>query len=318
MKAIPLLIASILGIGLRLDAADPTRPKPERSYEEQEAESKAFYEKQLPSLPPGTIAVVDQVYVDCPAPKGISPGSSQKLDLFVPPGSGPYPVIVHIHGGGWHSGDKKGGASMAKGFLPKGIATASIDYRWVQDAPFPAQIEDCNAALTWLRTNAAKYHLDPNRMIVAGHSAGGHLCALITTTGDGTTFKNAQKVQGAVCMSGVFDMDRERGNWPKNSVLYNPRDPLWPFFPNRAYDGAFARYASPQSYIHSGIPPTLVIHGDNDTLVPIEQAKTFADGLKKAGIDSTFLATAGRGHGNVMDEPAKAEMIAFLVKHLLH
>ena len=294
-----LLAATILSLGLSVRAADPTKTK-----------------AQSPSLPPGTISVIDQVYVEHPAPTGISPDSSQKLDLFVPAGSGPFPVIVNIHGGGWHAGGKGEGPALARTYLPRKIAVASLNYRWVQDSPFPAQIEDCNAALGWLRANAAKYRLDPNRFAVTGHSAGAHLCALIATTGDGTTFKNSQKVQAAVCMAGPFDLDRERGQWPKKSFLWNERDAMFPFFPNKKFDGAFARWASPQSYIHPGIPPMFVVHGEKDPLVPLAQAKVFAEDLKKAGVDITFHISAGRDH-NPMDEPSRAEAIAFMEKHLL-
>ena len=206
---------------------------------------------------------------------------------------------------------------LATPCLPKQIAVASLNYRWVQDSSFPAQIEDSNAAIAWLRDHASKYHLNPDEIGIIGHSAGAHLCALIAATGDGTTFKKPQKVQAVVCQSGPFDLDRERGQWPKGSFLWNERDPMFPFFPTKTYDSAFARYASPQSYIHSGMPPILIVHGDKDTLIPLAQAQIFADGLKTAGINATLCVTAGRGHGDVMDDAAKAEVIAFFEKNLV-
>ena len=312
MKIPHLLLSVILAIpSLHSQAAD----KPQATYEEQQAQINASYKNQLPSLPAGAIKVVDQVYVDH-AQKGIAPDSSQKLDLFVPAGNGPFPLIINIHGGGWHAGGKLGGISLARIYLPKQIAVASLNYRWVQDASFPAQIEDCNAAIAWLRSHASQYHLNPDKIGLTGHSAGAHLCAMIAATGDGTTFKNPQKVQAAVCAAGPFDLDRERGQWPKTSFLWNARDAMFPFFPTKTYDGAFARYASPQSYIHRGIPPILIVHGDKDTLVPLGQAQSFASGLKQAGVDATFRVTLGRDHGSVMDEAAKAESIAFFEKHL--
>ena len=301
--------------GIHSYAAEPGKTKPQPTYEEQEIQLKSFYHNQFPSLPAGAVRVIDEAYLQN-APKGVAPESSQKLDLFVPAGNGPFPLIINIHGGGWHSGGKQGGVLLAKTYLPKQIAVASLNYRWVQDSPFPAQIEDCNAAIGWLRDHATKYHLNPDKIGIIGHSAGAHLCALIAATGDGTTFKNPQKVQAVVCASGPFDLDRERGQWPKNSFLWNEHDAMFPFFPKKTYDGAFARYASPQSYTHAGVPPILIVHGDNDTLVPLGQAQIFADSLKKAGVDATFRVTAGRNHGNVMDDAAKAEVIAFFEKHL--
>ena len=316
MKTSCFLVTVLLAaLGMHSYAAEPAKAKPAPTYEEREAQIKSFYDKQLSSLPASTVKVIDQSYVEN-SPRGIAPESSQKLDLFVPAGNGPFPLIINIHGGGWHAGGKEGGIGHAKTYLPKGIAVASLNYRWVQDAPFPAQIEDCNAAIAWLRNNASKYHINPDKIGVTGHSAGAHLCALIAATGDGTTFKNPQKVQAAVCASGPFDIDRERGQWPQKSFLWNERDAMFPFFPNKTYDGVFARYASPQSYIHAGMPPILIVHGEKDTLVPLGQAQVFADDLKKAGVDATIRVTAGRDHGTVMDDAAKAEAITFFEKHL--
>jgi len=292
-----------------LKAAEPL------SYEERAAQISAFYARELPKLPEGTIKVVDQPYVDEEV-RGFSPDSSQKLDLFVPAGPGSFPLLVNIHGGGWHSGGKEGGVALAQAYLPKGIAVASLTYRLVKDAPFPAQIEDCNAAIAWLRAHAQEYQIKPDRVAVTGHSAGAHLCALIATTGDKSIFKNPQKVQAAVCAAGIFDMDRDRGQWPEKSFLRNERAPMMLFFPGKTYDEAFARYASPQSYIHAGMPPTYIVHGDSDRLVPIGQARVFADDLKKAGVDVTWRVTAGRDHGDVMDKGARAEVAAFLENHL--
>lgn len=303
-----LLLFLVLAATL-LRAAQPL------SYEERAAQLKSFYERELPKIPQAAIKLVDQCYLENEV-RGFSPDSSQKLDLFVPSGEGPFPLLVNIHGGGWHSGGKEGGIALARSYLPKGIAVASLTYRLVKDAAFPAQIEDCNAAIAWLRTHAQEYRLDPGKIAVTGHSAGAHLCALIAATGDKTIFKNPQKVQAAVCASGPFDLDRDRGQWPEKSFLRNERDPMFPFFPNKVYDAAFARYASPQSYIHAGMPPMYIVHGDSDRLVPLGQAQVFAEDLKKAGVEVTWRATAGRDHGNVIDEQTKAEVTAFIVKHL--
>jgi acetyl esterase/lipase len=295
----------------------PTIAAAPLTYDQQEAHLKSWYAHLVPTLPPGTVSVIDQPYVPNPI-RGISPDSSQLLDLFVPAGPGPFPLVVNIHGGGWHAGGKEGGIAECKPYLLHGIAYASLGYRWVQDAHFPAQMEDCNDAIGWLRAHAAQYHLDPNEVGVFGHSAGAHLCALIGTTGDGTTFKNPQKVQAVVCASGPFDLDRDRGQWPKSMFMWNPRDPMAPFFPNGAYDTAFARYASPETYIHPGLPPFFILHGDADTTVPLGQAQVFAADLKKAGDDVTIRVGPGKNHGSILDAQAKAESLAFFEKNLLH
>nr|MCU0752525.1 alpha/beta hydrolase [Akkermansiaceae bacterium] len=241
---------------------------------------------------------------------------AQNLDLYVPPGEGPFPLVFWIHGGGWHSGSKENsGINLALKFLPEGFALASINYRLTADAPFPAQIEDCNAALAYLRKHARKYHLDPQRVGALGHSAGAHLAALMAGTGGGNRFSSgppeSARVQAAVCWATPADLDRERGQWPKDSMMYNgPQAPLWQFFPQKKYDDDFARKASPASYVHPGIPPMIIVHGAKDALVPPGQAVAFANALKHAGVDVTLRLDPDRGH-DVMNAPAVGEAIAF-------
>lgn len=295
----------------------PTKPPPLTPAEKAE-KLKADMEKLIGQLPAGSVHLQDVVYVDNPKP-GVDPDSSQTLDLFVPPGNGPFPLIVWIHGGGWHGGGKEtSGVSLAKSFLPKGFALATLDYRFVQDACFPAQIDDCDSALIWLRKNAAQYHLDPDHVGVVGHSAGAYLAALMAVTGDGTQFSHdpvSVRVQAAVCWATPADLDRDRGNWPAKSMMWNPKDPMFKLYPNGVYDTAFAQMASPASYVHPGVPPMLILHGGKDDLVPIGQAQAFADNLKKAGVDVTFRIDPTRGHG-VMCEAATQEAIQFFQRAL--
>ena len=293
----------------------PAHPVP-LTYEQRAAQIDAFYAKLPSRFPAGTVELFKQPYEADTSFHGIYPDSNQMLDLAVPPGNGPFPVVIWIHGGGWHSGAREGAMGDCVPYLQNGFAYASIGYRWVQDAPFPAQIEDCNDAIGWLRAHAATYHLDPNAIGVMGHSAGAHLCALLAATGGGTTFKNPQPVQAAVCFSGVYDLDRDRGQWPHSMFLWNPHDPMFPFFPQRVYDSTFAQYASPQSYIHPGMPPILIFVGDQDKSVPVGQAQVFADDLKKAGVDVTFELEAGKDHGSVVSAETRAQTLAFFQQKL--
>jgi acetyl esterase/lipase len=230
-------------------------------------------------------------------------------------------LIVWIHGGGWHGGDKEGGADLARRFLPAGFAVASIDYRLTKDhAPFPAQIEDCFAALIWLRQHADKYHIDPEHVGVVGHSAGAHLSALIATTGNTSKFfTNAPvstSVQAAVMWAGPFDLGRERAHWPRTTFIWNPADPFCQtFFPGGAYDETFARWASPATYLHSNLPPMLIVHGGRDTLVPESQAAAFAQSAKAMGNDVTYRVDPLHGH-DVMQPDAITEALAFFEKTL--
>lgn len=274
----------------------------------------------IAKLPPGSRHHLDLAYVASTKP-GQKPDSVQTLDLFVPPGKGPLPLIFWIHGGGWHSGGKENsGINLALKFLPKGFALASINYRLTADAPFPAQIEDCNAALIYLRQHAAEHRLDPDRVGALGHSAGAHLAALMAVTGNSWRFSPTSgasvRVQAAVCWATPADLDRERGDWPKTSMMYNGTNaPLWAFFPDKIYDGDFARTSSPASYVHPGVPPIIIVHGTQDKLVPPGQAVAFADALKKSGVNVTLRVDPDHGH-DVMNAPSIAEAAAFFERWL--
>jgi acetyl esterase/lipase len=269
----------------------------------------------IAKLPAGSGHDLDVAYIAGTRP-GSKPDSVQTLDLYVPPGKGPFPLIFWIHGGGWHSGGKlESGVHLALKFVPEGFALASVNYRLSADAPFPAQIEDCNAALAWLRARADRLRIDRDRVGALGHSAGAHLAALMACTGNGQRFstdpKASCRVQAAVCWAIPADLDRDRGKWPPTSMMHNAADaPLWGFFPGRRYDAEFARMASPASHVHADIPPVLMVHGQKDTLVPPGQALAFAESLKKAGVRLSLRVDPCRGH-DVMNAESVNEAVAF-------
>jgi acetyl esterase/lipase len=322
---------SIATLAMAVGAAFAGEPSPKNHPSEknhtppaQPREARDGGEKSLRTLiaklPPGSTNHLDLAYVAGTKP-GQKPDSVQTLDLFVPPGQGPFPLILWIHGGGWHSGGKENsGINLALKFLPQGFALASINYRLTGDAPFPAQIEDCNAALIHLRQHAAEHRLDAGRVGALGHSAGAHLAALMAVTGDGHRFSPGSEasvhVQAAVCWATPADLDRERGDWPKTSMMHNGTNaPLWAFFPGKVYDAALARTASPASYVHPGVPPLLMVHGAQDKLVPPGQAVAFAEALRAAGVAVAWRVDPDRGH-DVMNAAAIDEAVAFFQRAL--
>lgn len=255
-------------------------------------------------LPIGSTVLFDQPYLEEPVPGG-AVGYRQTLDLYAPPGSGPFPLIIWIHGGGWNGCDKD--TDVAPLFLGSGFALASVNYRLIGGgAPFPAQIEDCFSALLWLRQNGPKYHVDPQRIGILGHSAGAHLAGLIATTGGtdqsfGT--RASTRVQAAVLWSCPFDLGRERGNWPSDTFVWNPADPFCTkFFPQGAYDEEFARWASPASYVGAGLPSLLIVHGGQDALVPSGQAIAFAEALRELDGKVKLRIEPETGHDTVSSE----------------
>src|SRR5262249_39045436 len=169
------------------------------------AASVASAQPPRPRLPNGTKVHKDLEYVQ-------GGHERQRLDLYVPERADtPLPVIVWIHGGAWMGGSKDGGVP-ALPFLGKGYAVASVNYRLSQHAVFPAQIQDCKAAIRWLRANAKTYNLDPERIGVWGASAGGHLVALLGTSGGvedlegkGGNADQSSRVQAVVDFFGPTD-----------------------------------------------------------------------------------------------------------------
>jgi acetyl esterase/lipase len=241
-----------------------------------------------------------------------------KLDLYLPKSEKPLPVVVWIHGGAWLQGDKRNPPAMF--LLEKGYAVASINYRLSQHAVFPAQIEDCKAAIRFLRANAKKYNLDGDRIGVWGSSAGGHLVALLGTTGDveelegkGGNADQSSRVQAVVDFFGPTDFAAMGGSHDKAD---SPESKL--------VGGAVPQSkekvakANPIAYVTKNDPPFLILHGDKDTAVPFNQSELLHEALKKAGVDSTFVPMKGSGHGGPAFQNAETKTMVqdFLDKHL--
>ncbi len=217
------------------------------------------------------------------------------LDLYSPENvSGPLPVIVWIHGGGWSRGRKE--QCPAVSLVDDGYAVASIDYRLTSVAPFPAQIEDCKAAVRWLRANASAYHLDPDRIGVWGNSAGGHLAALLGTSGgvpelegNGDNMQYSSRVQAVCDAAGPVDLVAEMSPKAMSRI-----EALLGGALEKNKSKAIA--ASPIHYVSKDDPPFLIVHGEFDRVVPVEQSQRFYEALQKAGVNATLKILPQRGH----------------------
>ena len=274
----------------------------------------------LATLVAGALAQDPTVYYD------ISYGSDherQKLDLYVPPGyDTPRPVVIWIHGGGWWGGDKFTAAAKADILCPAGFAVAGINYRYSTQATFPAQIHDCKAAVRWLRAHAEAYNLEPTRFGVWGHSAGGHLAALVGTSGSVADLEGvvtgggmvdclaaSSRVQAAADYAGLndfFQLD-EAHMGPDSSVsvligecvgdiIAHQYEPQW------AESVALLRSASPCSHVTSDDPPFYIAHGTADESVPVEQSLLLYDALCAVGAPATLHLLEGAGHGLTPEE----------------
>jgi acetyl esterase/lipase len=248
-------------------------------------------------VPAGVQAHRDLVYV-------VNGHERHKLDLYVPDkAKEPLPLIIWIHGGGWQNGSKDGCPPLRAGYTERGYAVASINYRLSGHATFPAQIEDCKAAIRWLRAHAKEYQLDPQRFGVWGSSAGGHLAALVGTSGGVKEFEVGAHRDQSSRVQAVCD-------------YYGPTDFMvcvtTPGYERRAgIDSAEARLlggavmdnqekaarVNPITYVTQDDPPFLIMHGDQDTVVPLNQSQLLFEALKKAGVNVRFHTIKGAGHG---------------------
>jgi acetyl esterase/lipase len=217
-------------------------------------------------------------------------------------------LIVWIHGGAWSGGDKRDCPALR--FVERGYAVASVNYRLSSDAPFPAQIEDCKAAIRWLRAHARPYGYDPDRIGVWGSSAGGHLVALLGTSGDVEEFDVgphrdvSSRVQAVCDFYGPTDLLRMgEQSGPESRIDHDAPDSP----ESRLVGGPIqqrrelATQASPITFVSKEragrIPPFLILHGDRDDTVPIGQSERLHRALRDAGVASEYHVVEGAGHG---------------------
>ncbi|QEF97504.1 Carboxylesterase NlhH [Stieleria maiorica] len=234
------------------------------------------------------------------------------------------PLYVWIHGGGWQGGTKEGGVRQVIPLVRRGFVGATIEYRLTGEAPFPAQIEDCKCAIRYLRAHATKYNLDVDRIAAGGSSAGGHLVALLGTSGgvkelegSGGWPDQSSRVQAVVDLFGPTDFNtfvttpgyegHNRDGSPESKLLGGGEVLKKP-------DGI--KQVNPITYVDHDDPPFLIIHGSDDRTVPPNQSELMHQALQAAKVESTLHVIDGAGHGgSKFSEPEIRQMqIDFLVQ----
>ena len=261
--------------------------------------------------------------------------SAQKLDLYIPTtGSGPFPVVIMVHGGGFMFGDKADGAGLTgvDQLLAAGYAVASINYRLSGEATYPAQIFDAKAAVRFLRANATKYNLNPDKFGAWGASAGGNLVALLGTTCgvaelEGAELGHADQsscVQAVVDWFGPIDFLKMDEQFAGTSCPANHNEAS---SPESKLVGAaiqtvpdLVATTNPMNYITADDAPFFIENGTADCNIPPAQNKTLADALSAViGADKvTYVSLEGAGHGGSQFETAEnlQLVINFLNKYL--
>lgn len=283
--------------------------------------------------PPKPIVHKDLYYVDG------STNPFQTLDLYLPgqPSKQKLPLVIMVHGGAWVAGDKNHIGAGAL-LLPKGFAVASLNYRLAQNAPHPAQINDCKAAIRWLRSHATEYNIDPNRFGCWGHSAGGHLAALVGTTGDidevGERDQTTEAQKGlektatvvnkrskalspaggtvtpssvqAVCdWAGPTDLTSIASQAGPDSRIdfHNPGNPVAVLLAGKTADTC--PDASPIFFLSADDPPMLLVHGEKDDVVPAAQSRELYERAQSQGAaapEVQLLLEPAEGHALSCEE----------------
>ena len=245
-----------------------------------------------------------EVHKDIPYVEGKDGDERQKLDLYLPKGARDFPTLFFIHGGGWTGGSRSGFARIGRTFAKNGVAFVSVGYRLSPKVKHPAHIEDVAKGFAWTVANIGKYGGNPGAIFVSGHSAGGHLAALLATDDD---YLKAEKlslgnIKGAIPVSGVFVVS------PRMKNVFGD-------------DAEVCKKASPKNHVREGLPPFLILYADGEMAGLGRQAEAFAPALKEKKVEATIVVGKDRNHGTIMmkmaaeDDPATQSVLEFIAKH---
>ena len=221
------------------------------------------------------------------------------LDIYLPQqGEHPFPVIIAIHGGGWDLWNKRMLEPWYYQFLDQGYALASIEYAFSDKAKWPEQGKQVNAGVRWLRANAGEFGLDPDKFVVVGGSAGGHLAGIIGTTSDLVEFNNtaygnnntSSRVSGVITYYAPFNLSKEASDpLSKAAKLLGCSSEICP---------GLAKSASVTNFVTLDDPPFYILHGTGDTVVSVHHAEQMQETLLRSSIDVTLVILDGYTHGD--------------------
>jgi acetyl esterase/lipase len=272
------------------------------------------------STTPSLLTIADRYWMQPDVVYGGANNTALKLDIWYPRDNpNPTPTVIFIHGGGWIFGSKEGAVYQLLPYLEKGWRAVNVEYRMAGNSLAPGSVEDTRCALRWVFRNAKQYNFDTTKIVLTGQSAGGHLSLITGMLPDGTPLDNRcyadakygdvpMKVAAIVNWYGIADVnDLIAGPNLKNYAA------MWMgSMPNAA---EVAKSVSPLTYVRSGLPPIITIHGDKDDVVPYAHATRLKDALDKAKVPNQLVTIPGGGHGmftKAQYETAYTEIWRFL------
>jgi acetyl esterase/lipase len=313
-----LAISFFCAVTFTVEAAEV--PPIPQGYADEQAVRAAILLGQIKLIDARNISLPDNVEEILDVEYGTGGERKLQLDLYLPKGrSKATPAVIFIHGGAWKSGKRGDMKFYCVKFAEKGYVTATVTYRLMGEAPFPAAVHDVKCAVRWLRANSAKYQVDSKHIAVSGNSAGGHLSMMIgysddpSLEGSGGNNNVSSRVCAVVNFYGPTDLTTD---FAKNQELVRE------FVGGKAFDEAPDVYklASPLFHLTRDDPPTLIFHGTIDSTVPIAQADMLAEKLKELGVDYVYERYDGWPHvmdlAEAVNQRCVYQMEQFFKKHI--
>jgi acetyl esterase/lipase len=245
-------------------------------------------------------------------------GDPQKMDIYLPTAGGPWPVLVYVHGGSWMTGDKSEAGLLAFQMTAQGYAVVSLNYRLYPAVRFPKMIEDVKCAIRSLRANTHQYNLDADRIAAIGVSAGGHLVSLLGTTDPsagwdvGEYLEYSSRVQAVIAIAPATDLTQQFLSLEIQAQLLD------------GFGEANIFTASPITHVTPDDPPFLLIHGNRDPLLPVQQSQAMYERLIAAGVPTQLVVVENGNHSlTAPDGSARPNLleihqiiVGFLAKYL--
>ena len=250
--------------------------------------------------------------------------AAQKLDVYLAESDKPTPAMVYIHGGGWRAGSKNHVPGWLMNAVREGwLSVVSVEYRFTDVAPHPAQVNDCMRAIQFVRHHAADWNIDPRRIGVTGGSAGGHLSLWVALHDDAADAdsndpveRHSSRVACAVSFAGPTD-------WSLLSELEH-KHPAYrqllgyePGTPADEMDAKAKKDVSPISFVSQDDPPIMQVHGDKDSTVPLKHARNMHERLNSVGVKTELVIIEGANHGVAGAGPQVAKRAGTFVREQL-